>query len=137
MVRRRSRRLQPALEAMEDRQLLSTAGINLKMQVTWAAGGGFWVDIRNALRAWSSPGNDNVLITSLTPDGYPTVPARTWTNVVDYPNGVYPVSYSGTASLAFSGAARLTTPFALGSDGLYHGAITIHRFNLLHGIACS
>ncbi|WP_165219147.1 dockerin type I domain-containing protein [Aquisphaera insulae] len=124
MKRRSARRFRPALDVMEPRLVMSTMGVNLKGQPNWWADN-VWVDIRHSLGAWQNLSNPSTLVTNLTPKGYPLSPAITTVILQGISNGVFPVSYSGKATLEFSGAAKLSTPFTLGADGLYHGAITV------------
>ncbi|QEH36754.1 TAP-like protein [Aquisphaera giovannonii] len=133
--RRRALAVRPSLESMEGRLLLSQTGVNVKQQTDYL-NAPVWVDVRDSLRGWTNL-NDNGYITSLTPQGYPLVTARTFTSMTGYPAGAYSVSYSGTATLTFSGIASSVTPFTLGADGLYHGTVTINNTKGLLGIQAS
>ena len=63
----------------------------------------------------------------LTSTGYPLASAGTYANIANYPDGLYQVSYQGTATLSFLGVGQLTTPPTLGSDGLYHAVLTVNH----------
>jgi hypothetical protein len=67
----------------------------------------------------------------LTADGYPLADAGTYAYITNYHDGLYQFSYAGTGTIYVDasglGIARLTTPPTLGSDGLYHGVITVNH----------
>jgi hypothetical protein len=47
--------------------------------------------------------------------------------MANYPDGVYQVSYTGDAILTFAGIGQNNGSFSLGSDGYYHGSITVNH----------
>jgi hypothetical protein len=64
-----------------------------------------WVDIRNLFNSWGDPSKPWSPDPSIprTADGYPLVPAATVTSLIGYPKGNYTLSYTGTATITFSG----------------------------------
>jgi hypothetical protein len=116
------------VELLENRTLLTSIGVDVKGSSTWA-GDPTWVNVRNLFVPWgqySSPSIPNPSL-KLTADGYPLAPAATYAFINNYPDGQYQVSYQGTAILSFGGIGQLTTPATLGSDGLYHGVVTVNH----------
>ena len=121
--------MQPRLELLENRTLLSTFGAVLKA-VTATAGDATWVDIRHLFVPWGkfsgtsySP-NPSLPLTST---GYPLAPAGAYADINTYPNGVYQISYQGTATLSFWGVGQLAAPATLGGDGLHHALLTVNH----------
>ena len=130
MARRSARpRMQPSLELLENRTLLSTIGVNVKGNSPWA-GDATWVDVRHLFLPWGEILGGNYSpdpSLPLTSTGYPLATAGTYANIANYPDGLYQVSYQGTATLSFWGVGQLTTPATLGSDGLYHAVVTVNH----------
>lgn len=121
--------MQPSLELLENRTLLSTIGVNVKGNSPWA-GDATWVDVRHLFLPWGKILGGNYSpdpSLPLTSTGYPLATAGTYANIANYPDGLYQVSYQGTATLSFRGVGQLTTPATLGSDGLYHAVVTVNH----------
>ena len=89
-----------------------------------------FVDVRHNFLPWGSwdaNGYHPDPNLKLTAQGYPLSTASTYGFLTNYPDGTYQVSYQGTASLDFEGIGKNNGPFTLGSDGYYHGSITINH----------
>src|SRR5437762_1132705 len=132
MARRKSRaKSQLGVEALEGRTLMSSYGVVLKGISGWSGSPQF-VDVRHNLLpwgSWDSNGYQSDPTIPLTPQGYPTrtAAASTYAFVDNYPDGIYQVSYKGKATLSFDGVAQNNGSFTLGSDGYYHGSITVNH----------
>src|SRR4051812_15126575 len=102
MIRRKARAVRrPALETLESRTMLSgDVGVNLGFNDPWESNF-IWVDVRKYAREWTNldPSNQNPL--PLTAQGYPKADATSVVYMQCYPDGVYAVSYQGTANLSF------------------------------------
>jgi hypothetical protein len=130
MARRRSRaRAVLTVECLEGRTLLSSYGVVVKGIGPWTGEPQF-IDARHNLIPWGSwdvHGYHSDPSLKLTPQGYPLSNASTFGFLTNYPDGVYQVSYQGKADLFFAGIGANNGPFTLGSDGYYHGSITINH----------
>src|SRR5438067_1442672 len=130
MTRRKARaKAQLSVETLEGRTLMSSYGVVLKGISAWEGQPEF-VDVRHNLLPWGHwdvSGYHSDPTIPLTPQGYPTAPASTYGFLSNYPDGVYQVSYTGKASLSFDGIGQNNGSFSLGSDGYYHGSITINH----------
>src|SRR5262249_13034834 len=133
--RRECAKRRPVLELLEPRTMLSgDLGVNLGISNAYE--NDFqWVDAtKHALGWWKTdPSNPNPLtINSL---GYPTTGnASTGIYMANYPDGVYQVSYQGSASITFSGLGKNNGPFTLGADGAYHGTVVVDHSAYPYGV---
>ncbi|WP_165071623.1 NPCBM/NEW2 domain-containing protein [Paludisphaera rhizosphaerae] len=120
---RRLRKLgrRPSFEALQRRELLSGAGVNL---YTYYEGTNdpLFTDVRRLMTSWTSPSNSPL---SLTSTGYPLATATSNANLAYYPDGVYQVSYKGTAVVDFSGIGVLAAPMTKGADGVTRGLLNV------------
>ena len=116
-----------------------TAGINVGTNSAYT-GDATWTDVRHLFLPWGEFSGTHYSpdpSLPLTSTGYPLAPAGTYAEINNYPDGVYQVSYQGTATLSFWGVGQLTTPATLGSDGLYHALLSVnHSWYPDHGSLC-
>jgi hypothetical protein len=117
------------VEALEGRTLLSSYGVVLK-GISPYGGEPVFVDVRHNFIPWGSwdvNGYHPDPSLQLTAQGYPLSNASTYAFLTNYPDGIYQVGYQGTATLNFDGIGKNNGSFVLGSDGYYHGSITINH----------
>ena len=131
MARRNRRvKVQLGVEALEGRALMSTYGVVLKgVSAWWVSPNSSTCDIISFPGAGlGRPRGPNLNQTEPRPSPCPTGSShRTGVFLTNYPDGIYQVSYQGTATLDFEGIGKNNGPFTLGSDGYYHGSITINH----------
>ena len=108
MSSRGARRLRrPSVESLEMRTMLDAShlplGINLTGNFSDSTQAAF-VDVFKQAEAWQPLSGVDA---PMTADGYPTAPAKTYTQMSAYPDGTYKLSYQGTGTLDFSGVSTL------------------------------
>src|SRR5262249_23640268 len=112
----------PRAEGLESRIALSdNVGVNLDFNSVYTSNSNpMWVDVHNGARGWGTPGDgwDPSPSIPLTPDNYPLANAEAVVNLVNYPDGNYQLSYTGSASVTFAGVGQLAGPVTTGSDGV-------------------
>ncbi|MDG3003703.1 NPCBM/NEW2 domain-containing protein [Paludisphaera mucosa] len=113
---------------MERRALLSGVGVNLEHNYPWDQDE-IWTDIGQVMNGWSKvstlPGWSADPSIPKTTTGYPLAAAVAYATLAKYPDGVYQVSYEGTASVDFSGVGVLAAPMVKGADGVTRGTVIV------------
>ncbi len=82
-------------------------GVNLDANVDWSTSE-VWVNAAHLLRQWGLPDRPWVPNANLkfSADGYPLADAAALTYLNDYPDGTWHFSYTGSATLSFSGIGK-------------------------------
>jgi hypothetical protein len=83
-----------------------------------------WVDVRNLFSAWSPLNNPNGTV-PLTADGYPLANATTLTNLKGYPDGIYHLSFTGSATVTVGGMGQLVSPITTSANGISTAQVQI------------
>ena len=128
MKRRSARRaFRPVVQGLEPRLVLSNVGVNVGSNYT--DGQPLWVNVRNAFSSWASYSNVYASSPSVTTNatGYPTSSASAFVNLENYPAGNYQLSYTGTATLTFSGVGALAGPITTNSSGVSTGTVVVNH----------
>ena len=116
----------PKLEALESRAMMDGSqpplGINLTGNFSDSTQAAF-ADILKQAEGWQPIAGGTA---PLTADGYPSVPSSTYTLLSAYPAGTYKLSYQGTGTLVFSGAATLVPASITQSvNGTHYADVTV------------
>ena len=120
--RSRRRTFLPLAERLEPRIALSgQIGVNLDYNFG-SNSDPIWTDLHNLAYSWT-PLSGTAAV-PLTPDGYPLVAASTGFNANNYPDGTYGFSFTGAATVSFSGDAELAAAPVV-SNGVTTGTIII------------
>ncbi|MHB1559843.1 MAG: NPCBM/NEW2 domain-containing protein, partial [Isosphaeraceae bacterium] len=120
---RRRPAFRPAAESLESRLVLSGSPIGVSLDSnSWYAGNPIWTDLHNQAVPWSPLGGDASPV-PLSADGYPLENAQTSFAVANDPAGNYQFSYTGSGTVAFSGAT-LVGPVTV-SGGVTSGTLQI------------
>ena len=130
--RKRRNRWIPRLETCEDRTLLSGVGVNVELSYQYA-GEAVWTDVSRLFGKWDYISPDR--LNWWTPDpsvvtnslGSPLSDAANYLTLANYPDGVYQVSFKGTADVAFWGVGNLVAPLVKGADGVTRGQILVNN----------
>jgi len=128
---RKSRRtgFAPRLELFERRTLLSLAGYDGGTNLdgnNYYQNADMWVDVAKTFQPWASATSATL---QLSAQGYPLSNANTYALLQDTPDGVYNLSYRGTATATAVGLGTFTTPPVKGADGVTRGQITVNHGN--------
>jgi hypothetical protein len=108
-----------ASEPLESRIALSAdIGVNLDVNNA-GVDNPIWTDLHNLAGSWV-PASGSTVASSA--DGYPLANASTYFNADNYPAGNYQFSYSGSATVSFSGAAQLVGSVSV-SGGVTTGTV--------------
>ncbi len=116
----------PGFAIMTDPDLLpGHYAINLGQNTDWSTDGA-WIDARNSLRRWGHPDRPWVEYPDLklSEDGYPLSDAGSLSYLRGYPDGVYRLSFKGTARCSVGGMARLVGAIVT-SEGRSTGLVQI------------
>ena len=104
-------------------------GINLLANASYSSDVA-WMDARHIFRPWGQadkPWIANPALT-LTPDGYPLSDAGTLSYLPQYANGVYKLSYTGTAKVSVSGMGKLASRLVTDANGVTSADVYVdHR----------
>ena len=119
----RRNRSVPRFETFEDRTMLSGMGVNVAFNTSWD-GEAVWTNVSRLMGRWNYVGADwmkanpsvetNALASPLTD-------ASSYVTLVNYPDGVYQVSFKGTAKVDFVGVGRLVGALGQGERRRHPG----------------
>lgn len=91
-------------------------GVNVDMNTYWSTSE-VWANIMNEVSTWGTYDTPWIANTALTftSDGYPLENASVGTGLPDYPDGVYNVSYTGSATLTAIGMGTISDVVTTGN----------------------
>ncbi|APW60403.1 NPCBM/NEW2 domain-containing protein [Paludisphaera borealis] len=108
--------------------MLSGVGVNLLVNYQYQ-GDAVWTNVSRLMGEWGDINKANwwTADPSLPTNSLnsPLVDASTYAYLTNYPDGVYQVSYEGTATLDFWGVGHLVSPLVKGADGVTRGQVKV------------
>ena len=119
----RRRRFQPQSEVLEHRIALSgNIGVGV-YENNWWTSAEVWTNVRNLAETWQPVSGSSV---ALSPDGYPLANATVNFATINYPDGTYGFSFTGSGTVTFGGVGQLAGPVTV-SGGVTTGTITVNQ----------